>query len=85
MNATTQAVKDVAAAVETAVSNDLVEATMARKAKMDAMKKHGITAVKVVGLIGLGVAGTIAVEKLRSRNTPSVDSAMPLLDHTPAE
>lgn len=53
----------------------LDESILARQAKMEAMKKHGITVVKVLGLIGLGVAGTIGFDKIKARkasNTPAL-------------
>lgn len=76
MNATTGKVsaKEVQALGE-AMIDSMDSAVLARQAKMEAAKKHGITAVKILGLIGLGVAGTIGFDKFKARkanNTPAL-------------
>lgn len=68
------AIKEVNAVGEV-MAECMDESIMARQAKMAAAKKHGITAVKILGLIGLGVAGTIGFDKFKARkanNTPAL-------------
>lgn len=75
MNATTSknSNKEMQALGEATVAN-MEEVILARQAKMEALKKHSITAVKVLGLVGLGVAGTIGFDKFKARkaNTPAL-------------
>lgn len=76
MNTSTSkaAIKETSALGE-AMLEGMEETILARQAKLAAAKKHGITAIKVLSLIGLGVAGTIGFDKLKARkanNTPAL-------------